>query len=372
MVESIKNILLNVKGFRSKRKIVVIESDDWGSVRMPSVQSYNALLAAGIRVDQCGYNRFDSLENADDLTALYDCLSAVKDQNGNTPVITANTIVANPDYAEIRAAKFERYAYETVTASYQRYQGSLQTLDIIKQGMVAKMYFPQLHGREHIFIKNWMRALESGDEVTRLAFDHQVYGLSTTIVNAKRKSFLTALDLNDLADIQMHEVVLKEAQELFQATFGFKSTSFIAANYTWHPLHEALLHKIGVDTLQGSRAQKVPDDYEGYKTMKHYMGDTNSIGQLYLIRNAGFEPSTRPNIDWQAKITKEVQAAFLVGAPVVLSTHRVNFMGGLEEQNRTRNLELFGRILADLVKRYPDIEFMNTVELANHIRASKK
>lgn len=372
MVESFKNILLNAKGFRSKRKILVIESDDWGSVRMPSVQAYNALLAAGIRVDQCGYNRFDSLESADDLKALYECLSGIKDQNGNSPVITANTIVANPDYEKIRAGKFEHYAYETVTESYQKYQGSTQTLDIIKQGIAAKMYFPQLHGREHVFIKNWMQALKSEDEVTRLAFDHQVYGLSTTIVNAKRKSFLTALDINGVADLKSHEVVLTEAQQIFEATFGFPSTSFIAANYTWHPEHEALLHKIGVDTLQGGRAQKVPGDYEGYKTIKHYMGDFNSLGQMYLIRNAGFEPSTRPNVDWQTKINKEVQAAFLVGAPVVLSSHRVNFMGGLDENNRERNLKLFSYILTDLIKRYPDIEFMNTVELANHIRASKK
>jgi hypothetical protein len=101
------------------------------------------------------------------------------------------------------------------------------------------------------------------------------------------------------------------------------------------------------------------------------MGNTNRLGQIFLIRNSSFEPSTRPNINWSQKIKNEVHAAFLVGAPVILSTHRVNFMGGMDENNRENNLKLFCEILNDLVKSYPDIEFMNTVQLSNFIRTSK-
>ena len=43
--------LLNIPGWRTKRKIVVIESDDWGSIRMPSRDIYEKLLAEGYRVD---------------------------------------------------------------------------------------------------------------------------------------------------------------------------------------------------------------------------------------------------------------------------------------------------------------------------------
>lgn len=32
--------LLNIPGWRTNRKIVVIESDDWGSIRMPSQEVY--------------------------------------------------------------------------------------------------------------------------------------------------------------------------------------------------------------------------------------------------------------------------------------------------------------------------------------------
>lgn len=372
MVEILKNILLNSKGFKSKRKILVIESDDWGSVRMPSKQAFENLLKAGIKVDQCGYNTFDSLESVQDLDAIFNQLHKIKDKNGNSPIITANTIVANPDYEKIREGNFENYYFETFDQSYKRHQGANHTLDVIKQGIREKLYFPQLHGREHIFLNNWMGALKNGDSATRLAFDNQVYGLSTTITSTKRKSFLTALDGNSLEELDAHESILLEAQYIFKENFGFPSTSFIAANYTWHPNHEVFLDKIGVNTIQGGRAQKVPGNHEGYQTIKHYMGNRNDLGQVFLIRNAGFEPATRPNVNWHQKILNEVKAAFLVGAPVILSSHRVNFMGGLDEKNREHNLKLFGEILSDLVKRYPDIEFMNTEELSNFIRISKK
>ena len=38
--QTITHNLLNIPGWRTKRHIVVIESDDWGSIRMPSKDVY--------------------------------------------------------------------------------------------------------------------------------------------------------------------------------------------------------------------------------------------------------------------------------------------------------------------------------------------
>ena len=51
----------NVPGWRTKRKIVVIESDDWGSIRMSSLEAFNNLLKAGMRENLNHYNLYDSL-----------------------------------------------------------------------------------------------------------------------------------------------------------------------------------------------------------------------------------------------------------------------------------------------------------------------
>jgi len=38
--KALRKNLVNIPGWRTNRKIVVIESDDWGSVRMPSREVY--------------------------------------------------------------------------------------------------------------------------------------------------------------------------------------------------------------------------------------------------------------------------------------------------------------------------------------------
>ena len=53
--------MVNVRGWSTSRKLLVIESDDWGSIRMPDQSTYQKLLKSGLRVDQCPYMRNDSL-----------------------------------------------------------------------------------------------------------------------------------------------------------------------------------------------------------------------------------------------------------------------------------------------------------------------
>src|SRR5699024_2459875 len=94
MKRHISRHVRNLSGWSTDRKIIVIESDDWGSIRMPSKEVYQQCLKAGYRVDRIAYERFDSLASEDDLELLYGLLSNFKDQKRNSPVITANVIVA--------------------------------------------------------------------------------------------------------------------------------------------------------------------------------------------------------------------------------------------------------------------------------------
>ena len=62
MIKSIVRNLANLPGWRTNRKIVVIESDDWGSIQMPSKLAYSNLLKKGIGVDKSYlYDTLDSL-----------------------------------------------------------------------------------------------------------------------------------------------------------------------------------------------------------------------------------------------------------------------------------------------------------------------
>ena len=100
-LKRIKKNLINVPGWVTSKKIVVIESDDWGSVSMPSLEAYNRLLAAGVPVDKSSFTQFDSLESEEDLNELFNVLTKYRDFKGNHPCITACAVVANPDFDKI-------------------------------------------------------------------------------------------------------------------------------------------------------------------------------------------------------------------------------------------------------------------------------
>jgi len=96
--QSILRNLSNLPGWRTNRKILVFESDDWGIVRISSNHAREALIIKNVinSTNIFHYNLHDALESNEDLTSLYDVLSSYKDQNGNHQVFTAINVVANP------------------------------------------------------------------------------------------------------------------------------------------------------------------------------------------------------------------------------------------------------------------------------------
>ena len=115
MISSFKRKLakhyINLRGWKTNRKIVVIESDDWGSIRMASLKSYTNLLKRGIPVNESKFTSLDGLERTDDLKQLFKILRKHHDTKGNHPVITACAVVANPDFKKIEASDFCKISF---------------------------------------------------------------------------------------------------------------------------------------------------------------------------------------------------------------------------------------------------------------------
>ncbi len=360
--------LKNIPGWRTDRKIVVIESDDWGSIRMPSLEVFQKLQKHGIRVDKCPYNRYDSLASEEDLEALFDVLIQYKDKNGNHPVITANTIVANPDFPRIRNSGFSEYYYEPFTDTLKRYAGCGNAFNLWVQGLEEKIFFPQFHGREHLNVPRWLKSLRDQSEETRLTFDFEMFGISTEITKENRLSYLAALDFDTKADLEWQKEMLADGLNLFEVIFGYRSDSFIAANYTWHSEIEHILFQKGIKYIQGAGMQKIPDIPKP-KFKRHFFGQKNAFGQLYLTRNCIFEPSSDEGKDWVSACLREISTAFLWNKPAVISSHRLNFIGSIDNNNRTRNLKTLDSLLTSILKRWPQTEFMTTSELGSLVLA---
>jgi hypothetical protein len=364
--------LLNIPGWRTKRKIVVIESDDWGSIRMPSKDAYLTLLKKGIRVNQCPYNSLDALESESDLTSLFEVLTSIRDKYGNNPVVTANSVVANPDFERIEKSGFHEYFYETFLETYKRYPNHSNSFKIIQEGIREKIFFPQYHGREHLNVSRWMGALLNQLPETRLAFDNQLFGIGLNITSETRKSILASMDYDSSADSVEKQLVLESGLELFKSIYGYQSKSYIATNHIWGNDILPILQKNQVKYIQGIHKQLHPNPpHDEYSLLLHFLGERNNYGQLYLIRNCFFEPALIPQSDSVDDCLKDIQASFFYHKPAIISMHRVNFMGGIIQKNKETNLKSLYSLLSIAVKKWPAIEFMTSSQLGDLMTLSR-
>lgn len=360
--------LMNYEGWRTKRKIVVIESDDWGSIRMPSKAVYNSLLNKGLRVDKCLFSRYDTLESVDDIEKLFSVLDSVKDKRGRGAVFTANSVLANPDFTKIKDSGCLEYFYEPIAVTYNKYWGNDRVLRANQEGIQHKIWKPQLHGREHLNVFRWLKALQEEDEITRLCFEQFHFSL-TPIVSTKVKArFMDSFGNVTPESLLLEQKIIEEAAVMFKSRFGYESQSFIAPCYIWRSELENVLRKQGVLFIQSSWHQQIPISEEPLKFVnkRHYIGEKNSNGQVYTIRNVSFEPFLGIG-DEVDKALWQIRMAFLWHKPAIICSHRINYVGGIDVRQRDKNLTMLLELLGRIVRCYPEVEFMSSDELGNVI-----
>lgn len=364
----IKRNLLNIPGWRTTRKIVVIESDDWGCVRMPNRKTYNKLVEAEIVNQDNSYNRLDSLETSEDIHALYDVLRSVKDVNGNSAKMTLNTIVANPDFQMIKQDNFLKYHYVPTFSLYNKYNSRNDIVEILNQGINEGLVKPQFHGREHLNINLWLKLLQSNHKPLLIAFDNHVFGIDLKIDGLSRNNVMAAFDYQSISEITEHHEIIKDGLELFDRAFKFKSSSFIAPSYIWNSDLNKTISDKDVNIIQGIMFQFVPNLGKGnYYKKYHFTGQRNKFNQIYLVRNAFFEPSLSQSTNDINECLSRINISFNHMKPAIIGSHRINYMGGIDPMNRHKNLALLKRLLFEIVKKWNDVEFLTTDELGKLI-----
>jgi len=358
----------NIKGITTRRRIVVIESDDWGSIRMPDKETYLSLMSKGVRVDNCPFMKYDSMATEKDLTLLFEVLDSYHDIRGNHPVFTANCVMANPNFKKIRETDFSEYHFELFHETLRRYPQCSSSLELWNAGIKSRLFYPQFHGREHLNVSRWMKSLRANMPETRLAFDLDLFGISKTITAEDRKSYLEAYSIDARDDYDKIKSIIIEGLRLFREEFGFPSDSFIAPNYVWPSIIERRLAEEGVKYIQGQRIQFSPEPLTGrYMKVSHYTGQRNRYGQIYTVRNCVFEPSLNDKFDWVDECLAQVNSAFRFRKPAIITSHRLNFIGAIDPSNRDKNLVKLRSLLKSILTRWPDVEFMTSPELGQYI-----
>lgn len=352
---------INRKGNSVKEKLIIIESDDWGAIRTPSKETITYFEQKGFEIANSIYKN-DALESQDDLEKLFEVLQSYKGSDGKPAVITANSIMANPDFEKIKSSDFQQYFWEPFTETLKRYPKHQNNFQLWKQGSTDGVFHPQFHGREHLNIKRWMKALQSKDEAILTSFDQQ-----TTYSGKGDYSFMEAYDWDDPNDIKQYETIIAEGLKIFEESLGFKSKSFIAPCYNWDTRLEPFLADQGIEWIQGLRSQLQPTGvFDEYKSIQHSFGQQQN-GLHFNVRNCFFEPSMLPQKDWVNACLAQIQAAFLFSKPAVICSHRINFISFINPKNGERGLRDLDELLKAIVKKWPEAKFITTDELSNYI-----
>lgn len=356
--------LTNLPGWRSAERIVVIESDDWGAIRMPDPKTFERLSRDGIPVDRCRYDCLDTLENQADFELLMSVIDQHRGAEGEPPTFTFNTVMGNPDFDAISRDGFDCFHHQHFLDSYRHYHGQDLTASW-RQAIDRGLIQPQFHGREHVNISLWLNDLRAGHPKTRLAFDHKFYGLTTQTSSIWQKNYLAAFWAESHAQLEIMRTAIRDGIMLFEKTFEFKPKTCIPCNYILPRELEPYLAGLGVTLIQGQRGQLVPRLDKREPTVRRaYTGKRNDARQFYSVRNVHFEPFEDSTRDWVGSAMREIGEAFLFRKPAIISTHRVNYVSGMNVANRDGNLRLLNALLKQIQRRWADARFMTSDELA--------
>ncbi|MBF0233964.1 MAG: polysaccharide (de)acetylase [Desulfamplus sp.] len=378
-ISSIKNAYLAalsrangyLKGWRTNHKIVVIESDDWGSIRTSSPYAFNYLLKKGYQLEKSCYS-YDSLETNEDIEELYKVLFSVRDCRNRPACFTANIVLANPDFTKIESNGFDYYEYSPIDKTLQQFQNRNRVIELWLQGFANKCFIPQFHAREHVAWWNWLKALKGLSTEALETFKLGMCGVPLA-VSKENQSFFTPIYINkdklksNGVDLQK---VIKEGLQLFQDILGYKSLSTVAPNVSWTDDTEKLWALSGIRFIQGGFIQE-SDDIAGFSKRLHYTGESNIYNSIYLTRNCSFEPSKTKNVTW-VNCIRAIDLLFKLSQPAIICSHRVNYIGSINPKNRDRSLDQLKNLLMMIVKKWPDVIFLSSPELGMLIEKDLK
>ncbi len=351
----------NIPGWKTNRKILIIECDDWGGIRMPSKQAYKRLESLGLAVGTSRFNKYDTLANTRDFEYLFSVLQSVKDHNGNSAVLTAISNVANPDFSKIMDADYSQYIYEPFTETLKKYYPEEDVFAKWQEGIREGIFIPELHGKEHICVPLWMEALQSGSRDVLKAFMHEFVSVQVNDTDINASEFRPEFYFNKEIQKTFLKNSCKEGINLFENIFGYKPRVFVPANGVFHPDFDKIVVNNGIKYLYTSHSMPYPNGNGGFHYRWFYPGQKGIDGLRYYTRNCAFEPTdtSYSGIDFTMK---QIGAAFRWGKAANISTHRANFVGAIDPQNRSKGLNELSVLLKAIVTKWPEVEFMSSAD----------
>ena len=363
--------LKNSIGWKTNRKIVVFSVDDYGNVRLNSAAARKNMDAAGMKI----YSRFDALdtlETTQDLEQLFAVLSSVKDKNDRHAIFSVFSLPCNIDFEKMEADEFQHFYFETLPNTYkklaiQQPEAYAGTWDLWKYGIENRFLRPQFHGREHINLTIFKDKLKRKDLQLLTALKNKSF---TSISDEEyvTMSCMAEFDFWDVKENEDLKPILKEGLQLFEEVYGYRSNYFTPPVFNIHHSLFQTLKDNGILFLDLALWRKEHQGLNIFKKSLNYIGKKTKEGLIIMTRNVVFEPTDEREIDWVELTMKQIKIAFRWNKPAIISSHRVNFCGHIDKQNREKGLESLKKLLLQIVTKWPDVEFMAADELATYLK----
>lgn len=373
MKQLIFNHLKNIPGWRTNRKLVAIAVDDYGNVRLHSKKAREQMDKAGLKVHS-RFDAYDTLETREDLEALYEVLESVKDKNGNPAVFTPYALSCNPDFEEMERQGQKEYIPEELPTTYEKLESLLSTAyqgawKLWQQGMENGIMQPEYHGREHLNLKAFNKKLEAKDtELLSALSTRSVTSLSGSGLD--HIGWTAAFSFQGKEDYDSLKGILADGMQRFERVYGYKASCFTPPAQQFPPELEAYTAQLGIKAIDRPFFSNTHLGEGKYQRKIRAMRQL-SDGTVQLVRNVVFEP-TDSHIDHVAKAMGQISAAFFWSKPVIISSHRVNFCGLIDENNRKKGLTELQRLLQSITQKWADVEFVAMRTLADTIAGVNK
>lgn len=369
LIKIIKDQKEKFLGKNIDEKIVVFQSDGWGSARIPNREVFQSLLGKGIKIsfkENKGFRTvLDGFENPKELNQLLEILLKHKDADGKNPVFTFNVTTGNPDFKKIEDHEFSEYFSEPFHHTMERERPGV--LSLWRSGIDQGLISPQFMGHDPVNQKRWLDGLIKNRLDLQIAFQYGVYSLSRTKFTSDYYSI--AYEYLPGEDEPYLKASITQGLTVFKDFFHKWPCSFVAPfNVTPSYLLKEVRQQ-GVSVFQSNGIHLLPRKVKNGEMMYHrkffVSGLDRHTNSVQLIRNCRFEPAFFPTENEAGRCLKEIGQAFSYRRPAVISSSRSNYVGIFDEKIPEESLGQLDTLLAGIIKTWPDVKFYTTEQIAH-------
>ena len=344
---------LPIRGLHFDRPIVILQSDDWGRVGLRDRDGLEQLRAAGLQLGESPYDLY-TLETADDVAAICEMFTRHRDSVGRHPCLGMNFILANLDFARMRAEAFRQIYLLPLAEGFPEGWGRPGLVAAYREGIAGGVFYPALHGTTHFSRAAVERILAQGGERAELL--RTLWRAGTPYIHwrmpwigyeywdpekSEEERFLSA---------ETQRQLIGEAVGAFAKMFSTLPRSACAPGYRANEDTHRGWAQHGIRIAQNGPGALAPPHFDRY-------------GVLQVFRTMEFEPALNQALSLESCL-RQAAECFARGLPAIVSVHSINFHSTVQDL-RTRTLQLLDEFFAALESKYPDLLYLHDEDLYN-------